>query len=63
MAYHLVKLNRHGKQYRITLPGELVERAGLVNAEILRLQWFAPNTILIEEYLGKGKEKGDLQKD
>lgn len=61
--YWVVKLSRQGGQYRITLPRGLLTEAGLKEAELLRLEWFVPSTIIIEEYHGKAKEKGSVQED
>ena len=54
----VVKLTNHSGQYRITLPRDLVVKAGLVGVEYVKLDWGMPGRIVIEEYYGKSKEKG-----
>ena len=56
----VVKLQRHGEQYRVTLPKKLVAFADLDDAEYLRLESGISGGIIIKEYHGKGKEKGDV---
>ena len=63
MLSRVVKLTKHYGQYRVTLPRELVERAWLKDVEYVKLYTVSPGRIVIEEYHGKGKEKGDLQKN
>lgn len=59
----IVKLQRHRGQYRITLPLNLIKKCGLEDVELVRLDWVMPNTIVLREYYGKGKEKRDIPED
>lgn len=59
----VVKLQRHGGQYRITIPRGLIEKVGFECAEIVILNAVVKGRIVIEEYYGKGKEKRDLPED
>jgi hypothetical protein len=59
----VVKLSEHGGQYRVTLPRELLKKAELLEAELLRLEWFPLGTIVIQEYHGKRQEKTDIPGD
>lgn len=63
MADYPVKLQRHGGQYRITLPRHLLAVAGLEDAEFLRLSHKLGGMIIIREYYGKRKEKRDVPED
>lgn len=59
----VVKLQRHGGQYRVTLPRELIIKAGFEEVELVRVAKYAHVGIMIEEYHGKGKKEGDLPED
>lgn len=63
MMYWVVKLTRHGDQYRVTLPRKLIEGMAFQDVEFVRLEEYPSIGIIIKEYYGKGKEKGDLQED
>ena len=59
----VVRLTKHGGQYRITLPRGLLSDAGLEDVEFVKLSRAVRGRIIIEEYYGQSKEKRDLQKD
>lgn len=59
----VVKLQKHGGQYRVTLPRELIIKAGFEEVELVRLEKWPVMGIMIQEYHGKGKEEGDLPED
>ncbi len=59
----IVKLQSHGGQYRITLPGDLIVKAGLENARQVWLESYNEGEILIKGYYGKSKEERDLPED
>lgn len=59
----VVKLTRHGGQYRITLPRELIFKCGFEEVEFVRITKNTGYTIKIEEYYGKRKEKRDIPED
>lgn len=59
----VVKLTRHGGQYRITLPRELIAKCGFEEVEYIRLTKNVGYTVKIEEYYGKREEKRDLPGD
>lgn len=63
MMYRVVKLTKHLGQYRVTIPRELIERCGFKDVEFVRLDWFPKQTIVIQEYHGKDKEKRDVPED
>jgi len=63
MANYTVKLQRHGGQYRVTIPAELIEECGFEGVELVNLEKIRGFGILIEEYCGKRKEKRDLPED
>jgi len=56
----VVRLQKHGGQYRVTLPRELIIKAGFEDVEFVKLYRVVPGRIVIEEYYGREKEKGDL---
>ena len=60
MMKWVVKLQRHGGQFRITLPRELILKAGFENVEVVKLEQLMNNTIWIREYYGKDKEEGGI---
>lgn len=59
----VVKLQRHGGQFRVSLPRELIIKVGFEDVEVVTVENFAPNWILIKEYRGKGKEETGIQED
>ena len=59
----IVKLQRNGNQYRVTLPKRLIAFADLEDAEYLRLECGVSGGVIIKEYHGKGKEEGRIQED
>lgn len=59
----IVKLQRHGGQYRITLPGDLIVKANMENVEIIKLEVLIPGVVVIKEYDGKGKKVSGIQED
>lgn len=59
----IVKLQKNEGQYRITLPGELIVKAGLEDVKIVKLVVHLGGGIIVKEYYGKGKEKRDIQED
>ncbi|MBA7495719.1 hypothetical protein ES702_06308 [subsurface metagenome] len=59
----VVKLQRHGDQYRITLPRELIVKCGFEAVEYVSLLKYGDVGVMIEEYHGKRKEKRDLPED
>lgn len=63
MMSWVVKLQRHGGQFRVGLPRGLIEELGFENVEIVEVEKYAPHWILIREYYGKGKEKSGIQED
>jgi len=63
MMKKVVKLQRHGDQYRIGLPRELVIKAGFEDVEIVMIERIVRGSILITEYHGKGKEKRGISKN
>jgi hypothetical protein len=56
----VVKLTKHGGQYRVTLPRELVVKARLEDVDFVELDSVYPDWIMIKGYHGKEKEKRDL---
>lgn len=59
----IVKLQRHGGQFRITLPKELIVKADFEDVEVVSLGKHPVLGIIIREYNGKSKEKSGIQKD
>lgn len=59
----VMKLQRHGGQFRVTLPRELIVKAGFEDVEVIRLEMIVKGRIMIDEYYGKGKEERDIQED
>lgn len=59
----VVKLTKQGGQCRITLPRELLVKAGFEDVEYVRLRPMQVFAIKIEAYHGKGKENRDIQED
>lgn len=59
----VVKLTKHGGQYRITLPRELIFKCGFEEVEFVRLRPMQVFAIKIEEYYGSKKEKRDIPED
>jgi len=56
----VVRLTKSYGQYRITLPRTLVEECKLEEVEFVELRMGQSGWIIIGEYRGKRKEKGDL---
>lgn len=63
MMNWVVKLQRHGGQFRVTLPKELILKAGLEDVEVMSLKLVIPGIITLGEYFGKGKEKRGIQEN
>jgi len=59
----VVKFKEHGGQYRVTIPGELVVKADFEGVEYVRLSKAPGGGIIMREYYGKRKEKGDFPED
>jgi len=57
---YILRLQRHGSQYRVTLPLNLIEACGLEGVELVRLSRYPGVGIMIEEYHGRKKEERDL---
>jgi len=56
----VVRLTECYGQYRVTLPRELIEKAGFEDVKFVELRMDQRGWIIIGEYRGKRKEKGDL---
>lgn len=63
MMEWIVKLTRHGGQYRITLPRELIVKAGLEDVKVVKLESVVAGGIVVRGYYGKWKEKRDIPED
>lgn len=63
MAHWVVKLQKHGGQYRVTLPRSLIKECKFEDVEYVSLLKYGNVGVMIEEYHGKGKEKGGLPED
>lgn len=63
MAHWVVKLQRHGGQYRVTLPLNLIEACGFEDVEYVSLLKYGDVGVMIEEYHGKGKKEGTVPGD
>lgn len=61
--HYVVKLQRDRRQYRITIPLNLIEACGLEDVELVRLEEIVGQVIVIKEYHGKRKEKRDIPED
>jgi len=48
MPVYIAKIEKNPRQYRITIPKELAQEAGLYRAQIVRLSLTQKNTIEIE---------------
>lgn len=62
MPYH-VRLTKHGGQYRVTIPQELIKSLGYEDVEFIEMKDLGCTGILLREYYGKRKEKRDLPKN
>lgn len=63
MMEWVMKLSKSYGQYRVTIPRELIEDIDFDEVLFVRLRKCPGVGILIEEYHGKGKEKGGIQED
>ena len=57
----LVKLQRHGRQFRVDLPKEAVKRAAFGRVKMVKVKENLRGGLLIEGYYGNEKGKGELQ--
>lgn len=60
---YILRLQRHGSQYRVTLPLNLIEACGFEDVELVRLSRYPGVGIMIKEYHGKRKKEGTVPGD